>query len=47
MDDATKSWVMIGHDALNQVALLNQIEKADVNQLTHKTFSLGLISIIR
>ena len=35
MDDATKSWVLVGHDALNQVGLLNQIEEAEVNQLTH------------
>ncbi len=35
MDDATKSWVLVGHDALNQVGLLNQIEDAEVNQLTH------------
>lgn len=35
MEDATKSWVLVGHDALNQVGLLNQIEEAEVNQLTH------------
>ena len=35
MDDATKSWVLAGHDSLNQVALLNQIEDAEVNEITH------------
>ena len=35
MDDATKSWVLVGHDALNQVGLLNQIEEAEGKRLMH------------
>ena len=35
MDDATKAWVLVGHDALNQVGLLNQIEEAEGRRLTH------------
>ncbi len=35
MDDATKAWVLVGHDALNQVGLLNQIEEAEGKRLMH------------
>ena len=35
MDDATKAWVLVGHNALNQVGLLNQIDEAEGKRLMH------------
>jgi hypothetical protein len=35
MDDETRSWVLVGHDAINQGALLRQIEEAEANRQTH------------
>jgi len=35
MGDETRRWVLVGHDALNQAALLRQIESAESRQLLH------------
>jgi hypothetical protein len=35
MNEETKRWVLIGHDALNQADLLKQIEVAEGQQLLH------------
>jgi len=35
MNEETKNWVLEGHDGLNQASLLDQIEVAEVQKLTH------------
>ena len=35
MNKETKNWVLEGHDGLNQASLLDQIEAAEVQKLTH------------
>ena len=35
MDDATKAWVLAGHDALNQAVLLRQVDEAEATRLPH------------
>ena len=35
MNEETKNWVLEGHDGLNQASLLDQIEAAEVQKLTH------------
>jgi len=35
MQDDTRKWVLSGHDAANQAALLRQIEEAEGQQLLH------------
>jgi hypothetical protein len=35
MDDETRRWVLAGHDAINQVALLKQIAEAEAQRLLH------------
>lgn len=35
MDDATRRWVLAGHDATNQAALLRQIDDAESQRLVH------------
>jgi hypothetical protein len=35
MNEETKRWVLVGHDAMNQADLLKQIEVAEGQQLLH------------
>jgi hypothetical protein len=35
MDESTRRWVLVGHDALNQASLLTQIEEAEKQRLLH------------
>jgi hypothetical protein len=35
MSDETRKWVLVGHDAMNQATLLQQVEEAEEKRLTH------------
>jgi len=35
MNDETRRWVLIGHDAMNQACLLRQVEDAEKERLMH------------